>query len=282
MANATSRNHVGLLAIVIVAVMVIGIVMANRWLQEQTRQITSAPVPVAEKVAQVSPQKERPKVVAGKEVIRKTRLSPDRKYEINMFYQDGVEIAQNKFSQGVTYDQEGQIPDGKVKFINESNETYGVEYYRNQKREGPAKVFYSDGVLKQEAQYQSGKILTSTEYYYDGTVRMAEDYTDARQGSETKEAGIGKVYFRDGKLKYEWYFTVKDPVGFRKSYDQNGKLVAEFYYDEYGQPVGKDGAVTASNVPSALGGTPNDQGPTSVGSGAVTESFPKQILVPAN
>ena len=36
---------------------------------------------------------------------------------------------------------------------------------------------------------------------------MEEDYTDAREYDDGREVGIGKVYSRDGMVKYEWYIV---------------------------------------------------------------------------
>ena len=234
------RGASGVIAIIIFVVLVTVIVMANRWLEKETGKIVSKSVD-APVVSQKAPtEQKKPKIKRTGEVIRKTRFSPDRKYKINVFYQEGVEVARNRSAKGEAYDQKGEIPDGKVKFINESNETYGVEYYRNGKRNGPAKTYYKDGALREDTYYQFGKLMTNTEYFHDGIVRMEKDYTNARDSRSEKEVGIGKVYSRDGALKYEWFMTVTEPIGYKKSYNSRGDLVAEFYFDEYGQPMEKE------------------------------------------
>ena len=286
MTDQANKGAAGVATVIVIIIVIIGLIMANWWLQRQASEIASSPVSLPAQVPAVkpSPEKKAPKPRTG-EVIRKTRFSPDRKYENNVFYQGGVEIARNKTSNGNVYDQTGEIPDGKVKFINESNETYGVEYYRDQKRHGPAVIYYSDGAVKQEIHYQFGKPVTSTEYYHDGTAKMKVDYTNARDSLDgNKEVGIGKIYHRDGILKYEWHLTVTEPVGFKKTYNTRGELVTASYYDEYGQPIESTGAAASApgGVPPAsesLTATDMPAGPA-----GPTDSYrpPKQIFIPVS
>ncbi len=282
MTNQKNKGSAGVIAIVVFVILVLVLVMTNRWLQEQANSIVSEPVdvPIFEPVSQ---KEKAPKTKKGTgEVIRRTRFSPDRKYEINVFYQGGAEIARNRSSKEGAYDQTGEIPDGKVKFINESSKTYGVEHYRNQERHGPAKIYYSDDVLQKEIYYQYGKLMTTTEYYHDRTIRMEEDYTDAREHLDERDVGIGKVYFRDGTLKYEWYLTVTKPIGFEKSYDGKGRLTGEFYFDEYGQPIEAREVPSIVNTPSEAGAPPRIRTPKNIDIPLAVEKMPKQIFIPAN
>jgi antitoxin component YwqK of YwqJK toxin-antitoxin module len=125
-----------------------------------------------------------------------------------------------------------------------------VEYYKNGMRHGPLRVHYQEGQLKREADYQYGKLMTSREYYIDGTLRMEEDYGDAREYKDGRETGIGKVYSREGVIKYEWYFVNSDPVAYRKSYDRNSRLTAELYYDQDGNLVQPKAEIITNNVPA--------------------------------
>ena len=287
--NQANKGSAGVIAIVIIVMLIVGLVMVNQWLQKQAGEITSQPIVTSTAALTSAPvKKEAPKIKRTGEVIRKTRFSPDRKYEINIFYQGGVEVARNKTSNGNAYDQTGEIPDGKVKFINASNETYGVEYYRDQKRHGSANIYYSDDVLKQEIDYQYGKLMTNKEYYHDGSVRMEEDYSNARDSRGEEEVGIGKVYSRDGTLRYEWFMTVTEPIGYKKSYNSNGDLVAEFYYDEYDQPMEpKEEALSPDASPSVEAPISTDvprnihmlSGPDTP---PTVDKPPKQIFVPAS
>ena len=233
------KRFLGPIIICIFVGMIIGLVKLNKWIQAQVGDIVEQP---AQTTAVESPPIEKAEIPKPKrrtgEVIRKTRLAPERTFETSIFYQGGKEIARHKVSRkGIIYDQTGEIPNGKVKFINETDHTYGVEYYRGGVRNGPARVNYKDGSLKYEANYQYGKLMARKEYYYDGNVKMEEDYTDAREYDDGREVGIGKVYSRDGMVKYEWYIVNSDPVGYHKSYDRKGRLTAAIYYDQDGNVV---------------------------------------------
>ena len=280
MKDQEKQGSAELIAIIVFVALIIGLVMTNRWLQKQASDIASKPID-APTIETVSEKKQAPPTKKRKgEVVRKTRFSPDRKCKINVFYQEGVEIARNKSSKGKVYDQTGEIPDGKVKFTNESNGTYGVEYYRNGERHGPAKIYYKDGVLRQETYYQYGKLMTNTEYFQDGIVRMEEDYADAREYGDESEVGIGKVYFRDGTLKYEWYMTVTEPIGFKKSYNGKGRLVAEFYYDEYGQLMEPKETVPGLDVSPGTDAPIAADVPLNPEARTIINKPPKQIFIP--
>ena len=130
----------------------------------------------------------------------------------------------------------GEIP-GRVDFLDESKKTYGIEYYLQGKKSGPSRTYFADGRLNVEAYYQWGKLLWKREYYNDGGIRLEVNYEDAREQTDNKERGAGRVYYRDGTIKYEWNLTNSEKIGFKKSYSQDGELRAAFYFDEYGQPV---------------------------------------------
>ena len=165
-------------------------------------------------------------------------MAPDRSFELSIFYQGGEEIARHRVDRkGALYDQTGIIPDGKVKFVNETNETYGAEIYKDGKRHGPMKAFYKDGILMQESYYQFGRLVTSKEYFHNGTLRMEVDYSDAREYDDGRDVGTGKVYSQDGRLKYEWKLTNTDPVGYQKSYNRQGALTGEVYFDGSGNII---------------------------------------------
>lgn len=277
------KGSAGLVAIIIIAMLVVFLAIANRWLKKETGEIVSIPTDTS--IVESKPpraQDKKPKILKGGEVIREARLSPDRKIEISVFYQGGVEIARYKYANGKVYDLIGEIPDGKVQFINKSNETYGVEFYRNGKRHGAAKVFYRDDQLKQELEYQYGKLLTNKEYYHDGIVRMEVDYSDARGASnkDDPEVGIGKVYTRHGTVKFEWFLVNSEPVGFKKSYDQNGVLMDEVYFDEYGQIIEPEAVSVSDNTPESSDVPVATNILVSPDTTPKYEKLPKQIFVP--
>lgn len=230
--------------------LIAGIVRVNRWLQGQVNDIGEQPVKSSEIPKTLPPEVKKPQNLTGP-VIRKTRLDPERTFEVSVFYRQGEEIARHKVTrEGEIYDQEGKIPDGLIKFINESNETFGVEQYLNGVRNGPMRVKYKGGQLKEDVYYQGGDVITRKEFYMDGSIRMEEDYGDARESPDGTEKGVGKVYARDGVLKYEWHFTYSNPVGFRKSYNRKGELTDEIKYDINGQVIPAKSEVSVMGNPA--------------------------------
>ena len=213
---------------------VVGLMMLNKWLQSKVGNILNNPI----KTSTIKPYPPVAFPQKIKEILRKTKLAPERTFAISIFYQDGKEIAGHKTDNtGKIYDQTGTVPSGFVKFVNESDETYGGEYYQNGQRHGPLQEYFKDGSLKRQAYFQDGRLMTSTEYYHDGTVRMTKDYTDAREHQDAGEVGRGKVFFRDGRLKYEWQMTNSDPVGYYKSYNAMGQLTSTVYYNKDGEMI---------------------------------------------
>lgn len=233
-----SKRYLGPVFIIIIILSVGGLAIFNHWLQRQVGDIVDHPVNTSTVPPVSSPVQEEKnsKPKRSGEVIRKTRLAPERTFERSIFYQGGEEIARHKVSRkgGIAYDHTGDIPNGLVKFINETNRTYGAEYYQNNLRHGPGRTNYKDGQLKSESNYQHGKLITRKEYYIDGVLKMEEDYSDAREFMDKRGTGIGKTYWRDGTIKFEWYMVNSDPVGYNKSYNIKGSLTSAVYFDEFG------------------------------------------------
>ena len=71
--------------------------------------------------------------------VRRTILDPGRKYAINRFLVKGKEVARFKSTGEKITEFKGQIPDGKVDFVNDTEKTYGVEYFRGNFRHGHAR-----------------------------------------------------------------------------------------------------------------------------------------------
>ena len=173
----------------------------------------------------------------GEKIVRKDRLSPGRDYIESIFYLNEEETARQKNVNDKVVESSGEIPEGRVDFLDEFKKTYGIEYYVEGKKSGLSLTYFPDGRLNVEAYYQRGKLLRKKEYYNDGGIRLEVNYEDAREQTDNKERGVGRVYYRDGTIKYEWNLTNSKKIGFKKSYNQDGALRAAFYFDEYGQPV---------------------------------------------
>ena len=210
------------------------IFLVNLWVENQlgSGRKRSAGIKINVNQEGIKPegQEKRPR-----EIVRKMRLDPSRKFTESVFFLDDRQIAGYKSMREEIFDIMGEIPDGKVSFINETRRTYGEEYYRNGQRHGMYREFFSDGNIKKEVEYSYGKVKNVKEYYIDGQVRMEVDLYDALifRGKD-EEAGAGKLYFRDGTLKYEWSLTNMNEHRYRKAYNIKGELIQLDYFDHNG------------------------------------------------
>lgn len=177
----------------------------------------------------------------AQEVVRKTKLIRGSDYYEDIFYSGNQELARQKTTGQKILEQSGKIPEGRVKFIDEAEHAYGEEYYEDGQREGLARTYYEDGRLKMESYYKQGNLLKSKEFYKNGNLRLELNYEDARDNEKKDgEVGVGKLYFSDGILRYEWNLTKSQKKGFKKAYNHNGELVSEVYYDADGKPIPKE------------------------------------------
>lgn len=233
------NKRLGILVILGLGIVAVIMVM-NARIQDGLRQITT-PAAVNGVFAQApAAPPGKPETAAryrkrGQKIVRQDRLSPGRDYMESIFYLEGRELARQKIIDEKVLESSGEIPEGRVDFVNEFKKTHGVEYYARGRKDGASRTYFADGRLNVEAYYRHGELSWKKEYYHDGGLRLEVDYQDARPLGGEKETGTGKVYFRDGTLKYEWHFTKSDPTAFRRSYNQNGELTAAFYFDENGQ-----------------------------------------------
>ncbi len=218
---------------------VLALIVTTQWIQRRIDGVTAGGV----HVSSGAPLENIPSAPAiryrkrGQVILRKDRLSLNRDHMESIFYLQEKEIARQKIAGDETLESSGEIPNGKIHFVNESKETHGTEYYRGGRKDGPSQTYFADGRLNEEAYYRGGRLLWKKEYYPEGGLRLELDYQDARPHKDEREVGTGKVYFRDGILKYEWHLTNSDKIGYKKSYNQDGQLRAALYFDEQGQPV---------------------------------------------
>ena len=212
-------------SIYILIVMINGILSLGRPVPENN-------APIQRAVTVKAPQK-----YLG-EIVRKNRVVSGMGFEESVFYAGDEEIAKEKIVNGKVIEFSGHVPDGKVKFIDEYRNTYGEEYYTRDKRNGPA-VSYQDKRLVSESNYFLGQLADYKEFYSNGTLRMEQNFEDAIEfpNDPTRETGSGKLYFNDGTLKYEWSFNKGNATNYKKSYNQNGQIILEAYFDKDGYPI---------------------------------------------
>lgn len=164
-------------------------------------------------------------------------LSPDRKSYTAWFFNDDQKIAECKIFDHVVSQCTRPIPNGKIEFKNRSRKTHGTVEYWGGQRDGIFREYYDNGQLKTEANYILGDIRSSKQYFSDGILRMEQDFSDALVLVDDPEVGAGKVYRRDGTLMYEWRLTNKHQGGYKRSYDRDGRLVFESYFDQTGKMI---------------------------------------------
>ena len=224
-----------LFLIFLIIVLVASIIWVNQWINNEFRNDTSQNK-AAQNAAAVQPAPS-PKDLSGAEVIRKSKLDPSREFSESVFFAGETEIARFKNKGEDVYDYTGKIPDGKVKFEDDTQKTSGEEYYQDGKRHGPYKEYYPTGEIWREAYYYNGKLMRNKEYFIDGKLRMEADYEDVLVSTESKNIGKGKTYYRSGVLMYEWNLTNTDPNHMTKSYNIKGELVETKYFDAVGKLV---------------------------------------------
>ena len=225
----------------IIIIIVIGIVLfggMNMLLMMMISQEEKPQEAVQEQKASEQPQPVKMVRVSG-ELTRRMYMDPNRAFFMNIIFTDGKETARFKSNGEKIFDVEGTIPDGRMKFKNITDGTYGIENFDGGKREGLYKEYFPSGQLRFEKNYFYGKILNLKEFYVSGPLRMETDYSDALWLSDEDEVGDGKIFFKDGILMYEWHLTAQDPNRYKKMYNYRGDLVEIHYFDANGKLVNK-------------------------------------------
>ncbi len=222
-----------------VVLIFIGImIFANKWLESVTSKLLYKAV-VSRKIQafQQTDEKNRRRIYKEK-VYRKILMNPNRTNSESRLYSEGIMVAQfNSLKDDDIVDLIGDLPEGKVSFLNEFKGTYGEEYFQKGKRHGQYTEYYDNGMVFRRAKFYRGLLMENTIYYFDGTIRQVEDLKDALRFVEDTEAGNGKIYYRDGTLMYEWNLTNTLKGGYKKSYNRDGSLVEEKIYDNMGELV---------------------------------------------
>jgi len=173
----------------------------------------------------------------AKEITKKIDVVRGQDYIENIYYLGEEEIAREKETKDGIVEQTGFIPDGKIKFVNDYQKTYGEENYRFGKKHGISKSYFQDGTLHMESEYEDGQMLWSKEYFTQGHLRYEVNFKDARLEPIKNENGIGKIYHLNGRLKYEWNVTKSRQRAYKKSYNRIGTLMYEAYFDSRGKLI---------------------------------------------
>ncbi len=180
-----------------------------------------------------------PACVCAQEVIRKTKVIRGEDYVIDVFYKGEEEIALQRRGADGQKEIEGNLPEGKVKFIDETTGIYGEEYYKRGEKTGICKTYFPSGELMKEMYYINGVLMTEKEFYESGQLRSEADYSRACDTCHGKhEKGAGKLYYRNGRLKYEWNFN-SGISGYQKAYTRTGELRFEAHYDREGNQIAR-------------------------------------------
>jgi len=225
----------------------LGFLLLNSQINSQIDRITEIPSSSTKSIQTTNIFKEKvlQKEITQKGVLRVERKNPKNSYAESIITVDGKEVARFKRENGKIFDVQGQIPDGTIKFTNKWESTYGVENFRNGKKEGSHTVYYKNGKVHSVARYKNGRLLKRKSYFHGGILRMEEDYTNASYVSKFlqgtfERVGIGKIYRLNGSLKYEWYVTDDAEQYYTKRYNSRGKVVQENFYNKLGEVIKKE------------------------------------------
>ena len=179
-----------------------------------------------------------PVCVFSQDVVRKSKVIRGEEYTIDVFYKGGKEVGLQRRTADGKKEIEGKVPDGKVKFIDEDTGVQGEEYYKRGEKHGISRTYFPSGEVMKEAYYLNGALMTEKEFFQSGQLRAEADYSracDDCQGDHEK--GKGKLYYRNGKLKYEWNFNAEQVEGYQRAYTQQGELRFEAHYDREGRRI---------------------------------------------
>lgn len=223
----------------VIIVVVLGVlIFAQKWVETTMNKLMERAI-VYPKIRKMEEQNRRnlSRIYKGK-VVRKILMNPNRTHSESRIYNDGELVAQFSSIRGDDVEKlKGKLPEGRIGFVNETKETYGEERWQKGKRHGEYIEYYSNGVIYRQAKFYKGRLMENEIFYFDGTPRRVEDFKDALRFVDDPEVGYGRIYYRDGKLMYEWKLTNLLKGGYKRSYNKEGRLVEEKIYDNMGDLV---------------------------------------------
>lgn len=95
--------------------------------------------------------------------------------------------------------------------------------YLNGKLEGASKEYYQNGKLRSERLYHNGKVITETKikYYATGALLTETNYKNG------KLHGVCRTYFENGRLHDETHFEAGEQIGASLNFYINGQILSK-------------------------------------------------------
>ncbi len=221
---------------VFIAGLIFVMIILNMFIMSQMKTKKSPQPPVVAEEMPAQKVVNRPPKPVSENLTQREWLDMNREYRECVVFTDQTEIARYKISvqDKKMFDLTGALPDAVVPFEDINTHVKGTVSYQGNKRHGKYLEYFDNGKVSKEIVYYRDILRTLKEYFYDGRLRMEVDYTDAIFKPGDTEVGVGKVYARDGVLKYEWNLTNRSTNRYKKSYNIDGRLTEVLTFDAYG------------------------------------------------
>lgn len=128
--------------------------------------------------------------------------------------------------------EEGRFRDGQRqglwKSYNCSGRVKNEMTYVNDRKNGYAKLYYSDGGIMEEGIWQGNKWVGKYKFYHEN----GQLYYDFNYNDEGRRDGVQRYYHDNGKLMVEGTWTDSKEAGVIKEYNRDGKLVTESTFND--------------------------------------------------
>lgn len=144
-------------------------------------------------------------------------------YKMGVPHGPTIKYYEPKKIKSVIYFSEGKY-DGSYKTYYKNGQISIDKNYRDMKLDGPIKHYYEDGQISMEGIYNNGEKDGKWVHYFKNGVEKSVAYYN----NGVKNGQFVEHYEEDGKIKSERLF-------------ENGYLMSEFLWDEFGNPVDEEG-----------------------------------------
>ncbi|MFC1594217.1 toxin-antitoxin system YwqK family antitoxin [Candidatus Omnitrophota bacterium] len=230
--RAYSEKAISIIALVVAGIIcIIVLFIVNSWIGTISQDSSQQSILVIEEI----PVASTADTDQSAPLTRKTRVKRGTDEIETIFYRGDQEVARETNLAGSIIKQSGNIPDGPVVFSDTRKKTHGEVPYKYGRKHGVSRTYFDDDQIWIEEEYRLGKLQTRKRYDRSGTLRLEADYRNGSEKKNNTETGEGRVYFANGKVRYEWKFTSGTQAGYRKTYDQSGTLVFEEHYNADGE-----------------------------------------------